>query len=153
MNENAHNPSMGRPKVDLDIAFTKIQSYLELGYSFHKSCVLAEYPYSSIIIYYNDPDDDTFRKRCERERSLIGVTARRNLADAVEAKDLDASREWLSTQEKDDWNKRQEVIGVPPQDEGILILREIITERRAIAKAERELKNDQAQNDQTQIDS
>ena len=37
------------------------------------------------------------------------------------------------------------------QDEGILILREIITEMRAEAKAERELKNDQTQNDQTQI--
>lgn len=143
--------SVGRPAINLDEYFSKIQPFLQLGYSFHKSCLFAEIPYTSLILYYNE--DENFRNKCERERSIVSLTARRNLVNAIKGKEeirnkdgvilqeaqspsIDVSKEWLETQEKDDWSKRTETLDVTPQDEGIIILREIIMQGRKEARKE-----------------
>jgi hypothetical protein len=128
----------GRPKVDLDDAFLKIQPYLQLGYSFHKSCLHAEYPYSTIIPYYND--DEGFRNKVERERTLLNVVARRNISNAINKdKNLDASRDWLERMESDEFTKVHKVEDVTPQDEGVLLLRAIILERRLYVKKQKKI--------------
>jgi len=152
MNEITQN-QVGRPAVNLDEAFTKIQPYLQLGYTFHKACLYAQVPYSTLIVYYTDDKD--FQNKVERERGIVSLTARRNLVNAIRGQDeikdkdgrllqpkvppdIQVSKEWLETQEKDDWSKRTEVRDVTNEgNEGIILLREIITERRQIAKEKR----------------
>jgi len=129
---------VGRPQINLDETFTKISPYLLLGYSFHKACLYAEVPYSSVIIYYNDDED--FRNRIERERTDPSRKARKNLIDAINAGNLQVSQEWLEAMEKEDFSKLAQVKDVTERtDEGILILREIIATRRLKAQKAKEL--------------
>lgn len=116
----------GRPKVDLQEVFTKIQPFLQVGYSFHKSCIMALVPYSTVIPYYNTDED--FRNKVERERNLVNIVARQNIIKKIQGKktkqiidgkevevvvegDVDTSFAWLSRQEKDEFSTRQEVTG------------------------------------------
>lgn len=132
----------GRPKIDLSDAFTKLQPFLQLGYSLHRACIFAEYPYSSLIIYYND--DEVFRNKVERERKLLGVQARRNIAEAIKKKDPKMSLEWLERQEPEEFSKISKVENITPeQDEGVILLREIIRERRISVKIPKQIKGDE----------
>ena len=122
----------GRPRVDIDDYFTKIQPFLQLGYKLYKACLYAGVPYMTVLDYYNAHDD--FREIVERERLLVNTIARKNLVQAIKGGDLETSKDWLETQEKEDFTKRQEVVDATPQDEGIMLLREIIIQRRRNAK-------------------
>ena len=129
----------GRPKIDLEMVFTKIKPYLQLGYKLHKACLLGDIAYSTIKPYYDN--DDNFRNKIDRERSIPSMKAREVWVKAiVEGGDLQASQEWLSTQEKEDFSKTTEIKDITERtDEGLLILREIIQARRIKAKKQNEL--------------
>lgn len=122
----------GRPKKTpeeiqkmLDEVFTKIQPYLQLGYSFHKACLYAQIPYTTYKPYYDE--DEVFRNKIERERTLTNMVARKNLVNAIKEGDLKSSLEWLQAHEKEDWSKRQEVQDVTPREnKTVLLLQEII---------------------------
>jgi len=116
---------VGRPKIDVDDYFAKIQPYLQLGYSLHKACLYAEIPYRQLHDYY--VEDEDFRNRVERERTLVNAAARRNLVEAIKKGDIKASMEWLETQEKDDFSKRTEVEHIEEKEnEELKLLREIV---------------------------
>lgn len=124
---------VGRPKIDLDIAFHKIQPYLQLGYPFHKACLMGEVADSTLYPYYMN--DEEFRKRCDREKGLPGIMARRNLVNAINNGDTKISVEWLERVEGEDFAKVQKIEDITPVEEGVILLREIIATRRKI-KAE-----------------
>ncbi len=102
----------GRPRIDIEKYFTKIQPYLQLGYSLHKACLYAETPYTSLKPYYDE--DENFRNRVERERNYPNVRARRALLNAIEKDDAKVAIEWLQSMEKDDFSKRTEVEAITP---------------------------------------
>ena len=129
---------VGRPPADLEKYFTKIQPYLMIGYTLHKACLHGEVPYSTLIPYYNENED--FRNRIERTRTLPNVQARQNMVNAIAAGDVKVSQTWLEAMEKDEFSKMQEVKDVTPVDEGVILLREIIVARRLKMRKTKELK-------------
>ena len=77
---------MPNPKANLDEVFTKIQPFLQVGYSFHKACVMALVPYSTVYPYFCDAYptyDQAFHDKCERERNLVNIVARQNIIQAI----------------------------------------------------------------------
>ncbi len=105
MDNSNPNNTVGRPPADaddgLEEVFTKIQPYLQLGYSFHKSCLFAQIPYTTYKKYYDE--NLNFRNKIERERSQVNLTARRNIVDKINAGDTKLSLRWLESFEKDDF--------------------------------------------------
>lgn len=107
-------------KTDLDEAFNKLQPFLQVGYSFHKSCVLAMVAYSTLYPYYSstypetyDPD---FYNRCERERHLVSLVARQNIIKTIKGDkekgidgDVPTSFKWLERQEPEDFSSRLQI--------------------------------------------
>ncbi len=86
-NDNSEDiKKVGRPKIDVDDYFAKIQPYLQLGYSLHKACLYAEIPYRQLHDYYVENED--FRNKVERERTLVNAAARRNLVEAIKKGDI-----------------------------------------------------------------
>lgn len=124
----------GRPKIDLDEVLRKTKEFLNLGYSLHKACMLGNVAYSTVKPYYNDDED--FRNRVERERTDLALQARRNIEKAIrEGKDnLEISKDWLERLEPDDFSKVHKVKDETPQDEGVVLLREIIAVQRLEAR-------------------
>lgn len=118
----------GRPPINLDETFTKIKPFLQLGYKLHKACLYALIPYTTVKPYYDKNDD--FRNKIERERTLVNTVARKNLVKAIQDGDLKASLDWLETQEKDEFSKRQEVKDVTPEDEGLKLLQELVQAKK-----------------------
>lgn len=96
----------GRPPADanngLETIFTKIQPYLQLSYSFHKACLLAQIPYSTYKKYFDGNED--FRNKIEKERSQVSLTARRNIVNKINGGDTKLSLRWLESFEKEDFN-------------------------------------------------
>lgn len=127
----------GPKPLDLDDTFTKLRPFLQLGYSFHKSCLYAEIPYTTALPYYQEVEE--FRTKIERERILVNVQARRNIFNAIATGDLKVSLEWLEAMEKEEFSKLQEIKDVTPIDEGIILLREIIMARRLKVREKNEL--------------
>ncbi len=116
---------VGRPTIDIDKAFAKMQLYLLLGYSLHKACLYAEVPYRAIKYHY-DQDED-FCNRVERTREYPNVRARATLIQAMESGDTKTALEWLQAMEKDEFSKRTEVKDVTePEPEELTLLREIL---------------------------
>ena len=136
----------GRPKIDVDLYFAKIEANLQLGYSLHKACLYAQVPYRQLHEYYDNNED--FRNKVEAVRGSLAVRARRNLAEVIlndEIKDEkgnvlrkkfpqpmvnDVSLEWLSSLEKDDFSKLTQVEDVSGKDEGVEMLRIVVNDIR-----------------------
>lgn len=89
-----------------------------------------------------DEREQYYRDEIESEIKDAGQEAMIALREAISKGNITAIVKAL---ELSGISKLSYQIDIKQEDEGILILREIITERRAIAKAERELKNDQTQ--------
>jgi len=123
----------GRPKADLDKCFADLQPYLQMGYSFFKSCLYANVAYSTYIIYYNS--DEEFRNKLERERAKPNLQARKNIIAALMEGDTKISLEWLQAMEKEEFSRLEMTKDISERDEGIILLREIIAHRR-LKKAE-----------------
>ena len=100
--DNQNNNTVGRPQADSEECFTKIQPFLQLGYSFHKACLYAQIPYTTYKKYYDENED--FHNKIDRERSLISVTARKNIIKTIESGDYKASLRWLESFEKEDFS-------------------------------------------------
>ena len=128
---------VGRPPADLEKYFTKMQPFLQLGYTLHKACLYAEVPYSTLIPYYNE--NEHFRNRLERERTLPNVQARRNIVNAIANGDVQVSKTWLEAMEKEEFSRLSQVEDVTPVDEGVILLREIIAARRLKVHKKKEL--------------
>lgn len=99
--DTENNNSVGRPQANLDECFTKIQPYLQLGYSFHKACLYAEIPYTTYKKYYDENQD--FRNKIDKERSQVNLTARKNIVDRIKTGDTKLSLRWLESFENDDF--------------------------------------------------
>lgn len=115
---------MPQPKANLDEAFTKLQPFLQVGYSFHKACLMALLPYSTLYPYYADsyPEtfDEDFHNRCERERNLVNIVARQNIIKVIKGEKDKAgnvivppsvpdSFKWLERQEPEDFSPGQKI--------------------------------------------
>ena len=129
----------GRPLIDLVEVMQKIKEYLNLGYSFNKACMLGGVAYSTVKPHYNK--NENFRNEVERERTDTALIARRNIVKAIkEGEDnIEISRDWLERLEGDEFSKVQKVQDVTEQDEGVILLREIITERRLSLRKPKQL--------------
>jgi hypothetical protein len=124
---------VGRPRIDVEKYFAKIQVYLLLGYSLHKSCLYAEVPYRQLKDYYDEHED--FRNKVERTRDYPNVRARMTLIFAIEQGDVKSAIEWLEAMEKDDFAKRTEVKDVTETDsEELTLLREILDKHERTGK-------------------
>ena len=86
----------GRKPIDINKYFTKIQPYLSIGMSLHRSCVSAQIPYSTVIDHYNK--DDHFRLEVDSLKDDTNVIARTRLANRVGSRKYDgrAIEYWLS---------------------------------------------------------
>lgn len=106
MDSNNSINQPGRPAADanngLEAVFTKIQPYLQLGYSFHKACLYASIPYTTYKKYYDENED--FRSKIEREQSQVGLTARRNIVNQINNGDTKLSLRWLESFERKDFS-------------------------------------------------
>lgn len=87
----------------------KIRTFLQVGYSFHKSCILGGVPIRSAYRYYEN--DEKFKSEVELLRNSVSVLARQNIAEAIQNKDVKMSLEWLDRVDKDEFSKRLEITG------------------------------------------
>jgi hypothetical protein len=99
----------GRPPINLEDSLEKLKPFLQVGYSFWKSCQFAQIAYTTLKFYYDN--DDSFRNKIEYERAKVNILARQNLIKAIQGKDTKMSLEWLDRMEKDDFSKRTEITG------------------------------------------
>lgn len=128
----------GRPPIDHEAYLAKIRPFLQLGYSMHKACLYADVPYRQLHEHANT--DENFRNKVVRERTTPNLIARRNLVNAINKGDLEVSKDWLERLEADEFGKVQQVKDITDEpDEGILLLREIIRERRLSIKRPKQL--------------
>lgn len=107
--QNRTDSTPGPKPTDLEEAFAKLQPFLQVGYSFHKACIMALIPYTTLRFYYNE--DEEFRNKIERERNLVNVVARRNIIKTINEGKVGISLEWLDRMEKDEFSKRTELTG------------------------------------------
>lgn len=114
----ARKSNAGRKPTDLTEAFTNLQPYLQVGYSFHKACIMALVPYTTLKFYYNEDED--FRNKIERERNLVNVVARTNIINSIKKGKVGNSFEWLDRMEKDEFSKRTELTGKDGEPLGAL---------------------------------
>lgn len=107
--------TVGRPRADIEEGFTKIKPFLQLGYSMHKACLFAGYPYTTLKFYYDTEDD--FRNKIDREQLIVNTQARKNWVNKIIVeKDYQSSKEWLEARERDDFAKRKELTGADGKD-------------------------------------
>lgn len=130
MKKKKEMKKMGRPKTDLNLSFMALKPYLQLGYSFFKACLLSDQAYTTILPYYQN--DETFRNKIDREKTLPNIVARRNIINALNNGDTKISIEWLERMESEEFAKIQKVEDVTPVEEGVILLREIVATRRKI---------------------
>lgn len=103
------NENMGRPPVDIDKYFQKIERYLIVGYSLYRACKLGGVPYSTVQEYYkNDPD---FSVKVDSLINAPNVKARAVWIQKINAGDYGAAKDWLERRERSDFATRQEQTG------------------------------------------
>lgn len=87
----------------------KLERYLILGYSIAKACMLSGLPQQTVSDYYRD--SDKFRLAVDSLIHAPNVKARAVWVKKVQEGDYNASRDWLSAREKEDFSTRTENTG------------------------------------------
>lgn len=99
----------GRPQIDIDEYFQKLERYLIVGYSLWRACKLGGVPYSTIHWYYkNDP---SFSMKVDSLINAPNVKARAVWISKINAGDYGAAKDWLERRERSDFATRQEQTG------------------------------------------
>lgn len=99
----------GRPQIDIDEYFQKLERYLIVGYSLWRACKLGGVPYSTIHWYYkNDPE---FSMKVDSLINAPNVKARAVWIQKINAGDYGAAKDWLERRERSDFATRQEQTG------------------------------------------
>jgi hypothetical protein len=104
----------GRPPVNIEEYFAKIQPYLQLGLSVNKACTQADIPHRTVYDYMEKDED--FRRRIEREQNDMVVRSRAKLKEAVDTKRnfSDEHRYVLDNLDKD--FKKSTKVGIETDD-------------------------------------
>lgn len=102
----------GRPPVDIESYFTKIEPNLALGFSLHRACKIAQVPYTTVVDYYNA--DESFRSRIDSLIEDTNLHARSRLAARIKGQAYDgkAIEFWLRNMDEDFKDKPQTQIGI-----------------------------------------
>lgn len=99
----------GRPPIDIDEYFRKIERYLILGYSLYRACKLGGVPYSTVQDYYKD--DEEFSVKVDALVYAPNVKARAVWVSKINAGDYGAAKDWLERRERSEFATRQEQTG------------------------------------------
>lgn len=101
--------SAGRPNIDIDEYFTKIERYLAVGYTLYRACKLGGVPYSTVRDYCEE--DEGFREKIDSLINSPNVKARQVWIEKINAGDYGAAKDWLERRERSDFATRQEKTG------------------------------------------
>lgn len=99
----------GRPPVDINEYFRKIEPFLKAGYSLYRASLLGGVPYSTIWDYYKQ--DPSFSEKVESLINAPSVRARQVWIEKINAGDYGAAKDWLERRERSEFATRQEQTG------------------------------------------
>lgn len=95
---------VGRPSAPLNDYVTRITSYLLLGYSLKKACLLGGVPYTTVNDHYRT--NESIRTKIDVLSTNVSLKARANWVKLIQAGDYRASKEWLERMEPEDFSLR-----------------------------------------------
>ena len=130
-------------RTDLNKAYDNLKFYLGLGYSFKRACILSGEKYKTLYEYYSPEGKYTnkaFQTKCQLAGSEISLYARHNITEAIKDGSIEGSTDWLERIEGDEFSRVIKTEDVTERDEGVLLLREIIRDRRLYVKRPKQLK-------------
>jgi len=94
---------------DKDRIIEALKPYLQLGYSVHMSCTLAQIPTSTVATWMEK--DESLRKQFKAWQNLVSASARKVVVDKINEGDDKQANWWLERREKKDFSSRQELTG------------------------------------------
>lgn len=100
---------IGRPTVMTKETLEKLEMLFAKGLTDREACLIANINPSTLYLYCQDNPD--FSERKELLKDNIRIKAKLNLAEAIEAKDIDNSKWYLERKAKDEFSTKQEIIG------------------------------------------
>jgi hypothetical protein len=92
----------GRPQAPISDYITKIETYLLLGYSLKKACLLGGIPYTTVSDHYRT--NESIRTKIDVLSTNVSLKARANWVKLVQAGDYRASKEWLERMEPEEFS-------------------------------------------------
>lgn len=92
----------GRPPARISDYITKIETYLLLGYSLKKACLLGGIPYTTVNDHYHT--NESIRTKIDVLSTNVSLKARANWVRLIQSGDYRASKEWLERMEPEDFS-------------------------------------------------
>lgn len=111
---------------DKEKVIDALEPYFKMGMSVNKACKSAGFPQSTVQTWIDN--DDALRLKIGVLQSLPGHKARANWIAKMEEGDYNASKEWLTKTERDEFSERSELSG-PDGKEFTPILVKFINEQ------------------------
>lgn len=100
---------VGRPSVMTKTMIGKLEMLFAQGLSDREACLVANISPSTLYDYCNENPE--FAERKELLKEQIKITAKLNVAEAIEKKDIDMSKWYLERKAKDEFSTKQEISG------------------------------------------
>lgn len=100
---------VGRPTVMTKTMIGKLEMLFAQGLSDREACLVANISPSTLYDYCNENPEFAERKELLKEQPKI--TAKLNVAEAIEKKDIDMSKWYLERKAKDEFSTKQEISG------------------------------------------
>lgn len=100
---------VGRPSVMTKEMIGKLEMLFAKGLSDREACLIANINPSTLYDYCNEHPDFSERKELLKEQ--IKTTAKLNVAEAIEKKDIDMSKWYLERKARDEFSTKQEISG------------------------------------------
>lgn len=100
---------VGRPTVMTEAMISKLELLFSQGLSDREACLIADI--STTALYDYCTANPEFAERKELLKDNPKIKAKLNIAEAIEAKDIDMSKWYLERKAKDEFSTKQEISG------------------------------------------
>ena len=98
---------VGRPTVMTKDVLAKLEMLFAKGLTDREACLIADISPSSLYDYCLEHPDFAEQKELLKDKPKIA--AKLNIAEAIEAKDIDMSKWYLERKAKDEFSTKQEI--------------------------------------------
>lgn len=117
---------VGRPTKMIPETLKKLEDSFCLGHSDDEACLIAQISPPTLYDYCEKHPD--FLTKKELLKNMPSIKARRNIIEALNAKDVDVSQWYLERKNKEEFSQRSELTGKEGQPIQIGVVKEFLHE-------------------------
>jgi len=116
-----------------DEVIRTLEPFFKLGCNVKKACSYAGIPYTTVMTWIDAEEE--LRIKVEAWQNEPNNLARKNWIDKMKTGDYNASQEWLTKKEKDEFSERKELGGIEGKD----LLPERVEQNKELLEAAAEI--------------